>query len=91
MLGLGGYPAVSLAEARNVVFANRQRAWAGGDPLAEKRHGLALSGIGRDTMGTRTASVRGARSSVLETRGGDEQGTAVNQRARVPRPSHHLA
>ena len=39
MLGLGGYPLVSLAEARNVAFANRQRARAGGDPLAEKRHG----------------------------------------------------
>ena len=25
MLGLGGYPLVSLAEARNVAFANRQR------------------------------------------------------------------
>ena len=39
MLGLGGYPLVSLAEARNAAFANRQRARAGGDPLAEKRHG----------------------------------------------------
>ena len=39
MLGLGGYPLVSLAEARNVAFANRQRARAGGDTLAEKRHG----------------------------------------------------
>ena len=37
MLGLGGYPLVSLAEARNVAFANRQRARAGGDPLAEQR------------------------------------------------------
>ena len=42
MLGLGGYPLVSLAEARNVAFANRQRARAGGDPLAEKRHGQGL-------------------------------------------------
>ena len=39
MLGLGGYPLVSLAEARNAAFANRQRARAGGDPRAEKRHG----------------------------------------------------
>ena len=30
MLGLGGYPLVSLAEARNVAFANRQRARGGG-------------------------------------------------------------
>ena len=39
MLGLGGYPLVSLAEARNAAFANRQRARAGGDPRAEERHG----------------------------------------------------
>ena len=39
MLGLGGYPLVSLAEARNAAFANRQRARAGGDPRAEKLHG----------------------------------------------------
>ena len=42
MLGLGGHPLVSLAEARNVAFANRQRARAGGDPLAEKRHGQGV-------------------------------------------------
>ena len=39
MLGLGGYPLVPLAEARNAAFVNRQRARAGGDPRAEKRHG----------------------------------------------------
>ena len=39
MLGLGGYPLVSLAEARNAAFANRQRARADGDPRAEERHG----------------------------------------------------
>ena len=42
MLGLGGYPLVSLAEARNVAFANRQRARTGGDPRAEKRPGLGV-------------------------------------------------
>ena len=42
MLGLGGYPLVSLAEARNVAFANRQRARTGGDPRAEKRHGQGV-------------------------------------------------
>ena len=36
------YAVVSLAEARNLAFANRQRAWAGGDPLAEKRHGQGV-------------------------------------------------
>ena len=38
MLGLGGYPLVSLAEAREAAVANRRRARAGGDPLAERRH-----------------------------------------------------
>ena len=38
MLGLGGDPLVSLAEARDVAFAHRQQARAGGDPLAEQRH-----------------------------------------------------
>ncbi len=36
-LGLGGYPIVSLKDARAQAFANRQLARAGGDPLAEKR------------------------------------------------------
>ena len=36
-LGLGGYPLVSLAEARGKAFANRKLAREGGDPLAEKR------------------------------------------------------
>ena len=36
-IGLGGYPLVSLAEAREAAFANRKLARAGGDPLALKR------------------------------------------------------
>ena len=36
-LGLGGFPLVSLAEAREQAFANRKLARRGGDPLAEKR------------------------------------------------------
>ena len=36
-LGLGGFPLVSLKEAREQAFANRKLARAGGDPLAEKR------------------------------------------------------
>ena len=36
-LGLGGFPLVSLKEARAEAFANRKLARAGGDPLAEKR------------------------------------------------------
>ena len=35
-IGLGGFPLVSLAEAREKAFDNRRSARAGGDPLAEK-------------------------------------------------------
>ena len=36
-IGLGGFPLVSLAEARDKAVDNRRAARAGGDPLAEKR------------------------------------------------------
>ena len=36
-IGLGGYPLVSLAEARTAAFENRKLARAGGDPLAHRR------------------------------------------------------
>ena len=36
-IGLGGYPLVSLVEAREAAFGNRKLARDGGDPLAEKR------------------------------------------------------
>ena len=36
-LGLGGFPLVTLAEAREKAFAYRKLARAGGDPLTEKR------------------------------------------------------
>ena len=36
-IGLGGFPVVSLAEARDMAYRNRKLARAGGDPLAEKR------------------------------------------------------
>ena len=36
-MGLGGYPLVSLAEARTAAFENRKLARAGGDPLALRR------------------------------------------------------
>ena len=41
-LGLGGFPLVTLKEAREQALANRRLARAGGDPLAEKRraHGI---------------------------------------------------
>ncbi|MCP5085485.1 MAG: DUF4102 domain-containing protein, partial [Rhodobacteraceae bacterium] len=36
-IGLGGYPIVSLAWAREQALANKQSIRRGGDPLAEKR------------------------------------------------------
>ena len=36
-LGLGGFPLVSLNEARALAFSNRKLARTGGDPLAERR------------------------------------------------------
>ena len=36
-LGLGGFPLVTLKQARAAAFANRQLARAGGDPLAGKQ------------------------------------------------------
>ena len=36
-IGLGGFPLVGLAEARDTAFENRRLARGGGDPLAEKR------------------------------------------------------
>ena len=41
-LGLGGYPLVSLKEAREKALANRKMARAGGDPLAEKRRAQGI-------------------------------------------------
>ena len=37
-IGLGGFPLVSLKEARETAFANRKLARSGGDPLAASRH-----------------------------------------------------
>ena len=39
-LGLGGWPLVSLAEARERALENRKTARSGGDPLVEKRKAL---------------------------------------------------
>jgi len=36
-LGLGGFPLVTLAQARETALTNRREARAGGDPLSEKR------------------------------------------------------
>jgi integrase len=36
-IGLGGFPVVGLADARKAALTNKQLAFAGGDPLAERR------------------------------------------------------
>ena len=41
-LGLGGFPLVSLKEAREEAFANRKLARAAGDPLAEKHRATGM-------------------------------------------------
>ncbi|WP_419935858.1 tyrosine-type recombinase/integrase [Candidatus Palauibacter sp.] len=41
-LGLGGFPLVSLKEAREKAFANRKLAREGGDPLAENRRAESM-------------------------------------------------
>ena len=41
-LGLGGFPLVTLSEAREQALANRRLARAGGDPLAEKRRSRGI-------------------------------------------------
>ena len=41
-LGLGGFPLVSLKEAREKAFANRKLAREGGDPRAEKRRSESM-------------------------------------------------
>ncbi len=40
-IGLGGFPLVTLAEAREAAFENRRLARCGGDPLAAKRRAKA--------------------------------------------------
>ena len=40
--GLGGFPLVSLKEAREKAFANRKLAREGGDPLAERRRAESM-------------------------------------------------
>ena len=41
-LGLGGFPLVSLKEARELALANRKTARGGGDPLADRRRDEAI-------------------------------------------------
>lgn len=43
-MGLGGYPAVSLKRARQIAAAERDKARAGGDPVAERRSKAATFG-----------------------------------------------
>ena len=42
-IGLGGFPLVSLKEARETAFANRKLARSGGDPLAARRQARGMA------------------------------------------------
>ena len=42
-LGLGGFPLVTLAQAREVALTNRRKVRAGGDPLGDKRRARATA------------------------------------------------
>ena len=41
-LGLGGFPTVTLAEAREAALANKRVAFRGGDPMAERRKARSI-------------------------------------------------
>ena len=77
-LGLGGYPAMSLAQARRRAQDNRSLAKSGGDPLAEKREeamvaamptfeALAQQHIAENRHAWRNAKHAGQWLSTLET------------------------
>ena len=77
-LGLGGYPAMSLAQARRRAQDNRSLAKSGGDPLAEKREeamvaamptfeALAQQHISENRHAWRNAKHAGQWLSTLET------------------------
>ena len=77
-LGLGSYPAVSLAVARQKALANRASVMGGGDPLAAKRQEefeatvpsfatLALQYIAENSHAWRNAKHRAQWLSSLET------------------------
>ena len=46
-MGLGGYPTVTLAEARDAALENKRLAFRGGDPLAEGRKAKTLPQVAR--------------------------------------------
>ena len=58
-IGLGGFPLVSLAEARHKAFENRRLAWAGGDPRAAKRRaqGADIQGSGGTDLRSEPAAL----------------------------------
>ena len=64
-LGLGGYPLVTLAEAREAAYANRGLARRGGDPLAEKRR-VAVPTVAEAAEATIQAHRKRWRSPVTE-------------------------
>ena len=72
-LGLGGYPLVSLAEAREKAFANRKLARSGGDPLREKRKASmpSFKEAAHKTMQSRRATWKSDKTAAKWQRGID--------------------
>ena len=63
-LGLGGYPLVSLAEARNVAFENRRVARSGGDPRKSRPSSEAptLRAVVEQVIASRRPGWRGSQT-----------------------------
>ncbi len=52
-LGLGGFPTVTLAEAREAALANKRIAFRGGDPMAERRKARSVPTFAEAARATR--------------------------------------
>jgi len=64
-IGLGGWPLVSIAEAREAAFENRRIVRAGGDPLAERRKAAVptFEEAARRTMDANAAKWRNGKTA----------------------------
>ena len=78
-LGLGGYPLVSLAEAREAAFENRKLARTGGDPLREKRKANmpTFREAAHKTMASRRATWKSDKTAAKWKRGMDNYACPV--------------
>ena len=65
-LGLGGWPLVTLAEARDLAFENRRLARRGGDPVAERQRATAPTFAVAAELTYQTARARWRSDKVAE-------------------------